>query len=202
MLAERSFMQFLEGGCSIPLGVRCEFVDSKTDKLRNREEEDGRCYKRQKLDSDDSKTKEDVDNDKESTVGEQSNKVTEVTEGGESNSDEQCNVREKDRDNEPCDDLDDISQLKLSGVVISLDGQRCVQLDCQLKDVDLDAMNNDKIDCTKIVLPTNKCPRMKAVREQFYSCAKLGIQLARQLQTLGAQTILDEINKNRKPVLN
>ena len=145
IIAERSFMQFLEGGCSIPLGVRSEFVEEEDNK---KEEKD----------------------------------------------------KKEDSKKEDKSHLDEIKNLKLSGAVISLDGQKRVQFNCKLKDVDLNSMCSDKIDCTKIVLPISACPKQIQIKEQYYACAKLGIHTAKQLQSLGAQSILDEINKDRKPL--
>ena len=177
VIAERSFMQYLEGGCSIPLGVRSEFVATESDSTALKKETDDK-------------------------------KATDLKDGVKQNDVKETGAK-KDKSNEAANGtkpkrkrphLDAISNLKLSGVVISLDGQKCVQFDCKLKDVDLGSMEDSKIDCTKIVLPTSECPRQSEVREQYISCAKLGIHLAKRLQTLGAKSILDEINKSRKPV--
>lgn len=190
VIAERSFMQYLEGGCSIPLGVRSEFTTEsdlppKSDTNKKAIDEDKKTDEKVTGQKGDLK-----DNAKINASKETSTKSSE-TNGTQTDQPDSKRTRAH---------LDAISNLKLSGVVISLDGQKCVQFDCKLKDVDLNSIEDRKIDCTKIVLPTRECPKQSEVREQYIACAKLGIHLAKQLQALGAKSILDEINKSRKPV--
>lgn len=206
-------MQYLEGGCSIPLGVRSEFLtteseprqasknDANEDKNEDKKEikarkgdtkEDAKKSDPKNDSKDDAKesdTKEDVKNDEVKEPDTKSDKISDSKKASPPSDQKRTKAH-----------LDAIVDLKLSGVVISLDGQRCVQFDCKLQDVDLDSMEDSGIDCTKIVLPTSECPKQSEVKEQYISCAKLGIHLAKQLQTLGARSILDEINKSRKPV--
>lgn len=218
VIAERSFMQCLEGGCSIPLGVRSEFVQRtpendlkdvpNSDPKEVAKSDSKEIAKSEPKDVANSELKEVAKSDtaeetkpvvdvKTSDTKIDSAKTDDNVKETEAKSCETTNKKNPKRDRAH---LDAISNLQLSGVVISLDGQKCIQFDCKLKDVDLDSMEDSKIDCTKIVLPTSECPKQDEVREQFISCAKLGIHLAKHLQTLGAKSILDEINKNRKPV--
>lgn len=239
-------MQYLEGGCSIPLGVRSEFLTveseprpaSKTDTVEDKADAKPDDLEAKKGDAKNAKendkkndAKEDAkENDTKADVktnevngpnakltdevtgpdAKQTNEVTgpdakqtnEVSEP-EAKGNQTSKEKEAAPPSEPKRSkahLDAIANLHLSGVVISLDGQKCVQFDCKLQDVDLDSMEDSRIDCTKIVLPTSGCPIQSEVKEQYISCAKLGIHLAKQLQALGAKSILDEINKSRKPV--
>lgn len=203
-------MQYLEGGCSVPLGVRSEFIlehnnGNEIDKRKNDEDENVRRVKRIKTDNyeqnaQNESTKDTIDNLGKDLNNQPNNQSKEQVHTSDHSNDKlEDNLKiENNEINET--NLKEILNLKLSGTVISLDGQQFVQFDCQLKDVDLNSINSEKIDCTKIVLPTRDCPRQNEIQEQYYSCAKLGIHLAKQLQNLGAKTILDEINKNRKPV--
>lgn len=154
VVAERSFMQYLEGGCSIPLGVRSEFIENNNQ----------------------------TDSQTGNQTGNQTGCKTDSKTGSKTGS------------------LVDIRKLKLSGTVISLNGENFVKYECKLADANFESIDNKKIDCTKIVLPTNKCPIADEIRKQYYSCAKLGIHIAKELQKLGATSILNEINKNRKPL--
>ena len=247
IIAERSFMQYLEGGCSVPLGVKCWFGDEdqqattyrkkvangnghcesngndaikKEDNLNNK---NGCPYKKETDSCSDQKTNSESKEFKNGNKdeGETVKAVeTPVRVAGDSivkNS--MCPVlaakrameailkQDQSVDQEEFNTSDsfncnDISNLTLSGVVFSPDGQRSIGFIGNLAEAVkyFDQQKDQpepKVNCSHISLPTRACPKLQQVRVDYVNCAKLGIYVARKMVEAGAQDILDELKRVR-----
>jgi porphobilinogen deaminase len=256
IIAERSFMQYLEGGCSVPLGVKCWFgsddrqvtlysdptpkqieadesskqtslptltVDGDSCPARNaKRTSDGEPKKSSDSSADPAETvRKDCDGWKSNT-NESSTEVVLRKDSGRKSAicpvlsakrvmqhllENNQLVAQQEYKSSDQFDCNNISNLCLSGVVYSPDGERRVQFNANLEEA-VSHFENEKpedqpkVNCSHVSLPTRACPKLQQVRVDYEKCAKLGVYVARKMVEMGAQDILEELRQVRRPIVD